>query len=160
MEEFVLICGLILMFSLPVIIAKIHYYNPKKYFKSSEDKGGYENPIRIFRKVTKFDAKRIGIFPRITIRNAEISDLYNPEHLIFDSSDYNVIYKTFGLYDFPQELRIGTKIKFKDTRILPESVEVLFYQYYDDYSDKVHTDVYEGEPTPYNIQIMVSAKII
>lgn len=160
MEQLVLIFGIIFLLALPVIIAKIHYHNPKRYFKSSEEKDGNENLIRRFRKVSKFDGKKIGIYPRLTIHNADISDLHNPEHLIFDSSDFNVISKTFGLFDFSQELRAGAKVKFKETRILIKSVEVVFYQYYDDYSGKGHTDVYEGEPTPYNIQIRASANKI
>lgn len=160
MEQLVIIFGVIFLLSLPVIIAKIHYHHPKKYFKSSKERDGNENPISRFRKITEFDAKKIGIYPRITIRNADISDLYDTKLLIFDSSDFNVINKTFGIFDFPQTLRKGTKIKFKDTRILTESIEVLFYQYYDDYSETELTDVFEGDPTPYNIQIMVSAKLI
>jgi len=160
-------------------------FTPSNSFISTEEKSSEIKvfPAREYKKVTESDADKIAIYPRITIRDTEIEDiwcnevkkngsnipnevkeLYYSKHIIFDSSDFVVINKTFGAFEGLQEsFTQGTEIKFKDEKLYTEKVQVDFMNIYDDYSGGLiskHTNVYEGKDTPYNIQIIVWAKRI
>jgi hypothetical protein len=144
----------------------IVFLNPTaQFYSTKEDKPLGPFPEIHYKKVKEFDSDWIGIYPRITIRDVELeSDWKNPKHIIFDSSDFIVINKTFGAFDNLQEsFSQGKKIKFKNTELLTERVQVDFMNIYDDYSGGLiskHTDAYEGKDTPYNIQIIVFARRI
>lgn len=137
------------------------FLKPTLHFISHKD----ENQTSIipkveYKKVHERDSDKIGIYPRITIHDSEITDWKNPNHILFDSSDFVVINRTFGSLEGLQEsFQVGTEIKFNDAILLTEKVKVDFLCIYDDYSGHLgHTDVYEGEDTPYNIQIVVFAR--
>lgn len=140
---------------------------PFEYFKSNEDDTKIAiTPPRIYKKVEERDADKIPIYPRITIRdiNVDADDWKNPKKIIFDSSDFTIINKTFGVFnDLQESFKQGKKFKFKDTELIAEIVQVDFMSIYDDYSGgllgKHHTEVYEGKDTPYNLQIIVWARI-
>jgi len=136
--------------------------SPSKKFLASEDKKSL-NPIpqKTYKKVEESDSEIIPIYPRITIRDIELdSDWKNPKHIIFDSSDFIVVNKALGTFGGSQEsFSVGKEFKFKDGKLLAEKVQVDFMNVYDDYSGLwEHTDVYEGEDTPYHIQIVIWAK--
>ena len=162
--------------------------NPSFSFLSTKDESEQYSiyPVRKYKKVAELDSDKIAIYPRITIRDIEIEDmwenekkvknykmsevsdtikeLYDSNHIIFDSSDFVVINKTFGAFDNLQEsFTVGNKIKFKDKELLSEKVQVDFMNIYDDYSGGIirkHTKEYEGKDTPYHIQIIVWARRI
>lgn len=142
-------------------------FKPSNSFTSTEEKSSEIKvfPAREYKKVTESDADKIAIYPRITIRDIELeSDWRNPKHVIFDSSDFIVINKTFGTFEGLQEsFSQGNEFKFKDEKLYTEKVQVDFMSIYDDYSGGLinkHTDVYEGKDTPYHLQIIVWAKRI
>lgn len=175
----------ILMFIIRGIYELI--FNPSNRFLSTEEESlKYKIfPARDYKKVVESDSDKIAIYPRITIRDIEIEEKWNNEisvkknisevstatkesfyskHIIFDSSDFIVINKTFGVFDNLQEsFTQGKKFKFKDGQLLAEKVQVDFMNIYDDYSGGImskHTNAYEGKDTPYNIQIIVWARRI
>ncbi len=157
----------ILMFSIYLIYD--YFCTPSNSFLSTEDTKAQTLPnpfpAREYKKVVESDSDKIAIYPRITIRDIELdSDWKNPKRVIFDSSDFIVINKTFGAFDNLQEsFSVGNKFKFKNKELLAEKVQVDFMNIYDDYSGGIiskHTDAYEGKDTPYNIQIIVWARRI
>jgi hypothetical protein len=140
---------------------------PSNSFLSAEQKTSNItlSPARDYKKVLESDAEKISIYPRITIIDCQLeSEWQNPKHIIFDSSDFVIINKTFGAFDNLQEsFSQGKKIKFKDEYLLTEKVQVDFMNIYDDYTGGLiskHTDAYEGRDTPYHIQIIVWARRI
>jgi hypothetical protein len=142
-------------------------FTPSNSFTSTEEKSSENKvfPAREYKKVAESDADKIAIYPRITIRDIELeSDWRNPKHIIFDSSDFIVINKTFGTFEGLQEsFSQGKEFKFKDEKLYAEKVQVDFMSIYDDYSGGLinkHTDAYEGKNTPYHFQIIVWAKRI
>jgi hypothetical protein len=159
---------------------------PSNRFLSTEEKSSKMSafPEREYKKVVEDDSDKIAIYPRITIRDVEIEnawrneikergisgmsentkDLYYSKHIIFDSSDFIVINKTFGAFENLQEcFAVGQEFKFKEAKLITEKVQVDFMSIYDDYSGGLiskHTNVYEGKDTPYHIQIIVWARRI
>jgi hypothetical protein len=142
-------------------------FTPSNSFTSTEEKTSEIKvfPVREYKKVAESDADRIAIYPRITIRDIELeTEWHNPKHIIFDSSDFVVINKTFGTFEGLQEsFSPGKEFKFNDEKLYADKVQVDFMSVYDDYSGgliKNHTDAYEGKDTPYHLQIIVWAKRI
>jgi len=134
-------------------------FDMQDYFTSTEEKDSIKNPFHFkeFKKVVEDDAKKISIYPRITIWRV-------PSHeLIFDSSDFAIINKTFGTFnDISQSFAVGEEFKFKDTTLIAEKVKVDLLSFYDDYVGGTlgggHTKVYEGRDIPYNIQVIIWVK--
>ena len=98
----------------------------------------------------------------IYIFNAWFSRL---KEFIFDSSDFFIINKAFGVIDFDIEPTIlnNAYIEFKGEKYLILKTRVDFLNIFDDYSTvflsgKRHSDVYEGRGIPYNIQIIIEAE--
>src|ERR1035437_4588752 len=91
-------------------------------FLSTKDESLYLG--RKYRKVEEFDANTIAIYPRFTIWDSE-SD--SNQHMIFDSSDFVVVNKAFGVFeDYPESFLAGREFKFKDEKMLAEKVQVDF----------------------------------
>lgn len=135
----------------------------KKSFLSSkkEDASNYVTK-NVHQKVSEIDAIRIPTYPRFTIYDLSVEGREN--QLIFDSSDFLVINKAFGLLDGSNYNTILNEkyLKFKGEEYLVTKVQVDFLDIFDDYSINRfggrHTKVYEGRDVPYNIQIIVEVR--
>lgn len=109
-----------------------------------------------FKRVSDFTSKQIPFYVRFTVY--ELID--NNEKMVFDSSDYSVINKTFGAYeDIQQSFIQGDEFEFKGKLYSTEFVKVDFISIVDDYH-MGHSKIYEGLDTPYNIQVIVKLKEI
>lgn len=131
-----------------------------KSFLSSkkEDVSSYRTK-NVPQKVSEIDAIKIPTYPRFTIYDLSVEE--REQQLIFDSSDFLVISKAFGLLDgFNYNTILNERyLKFKGEEYLVTKVQVDFLDIFDDYSINPfggrHTKVYEGRDVPYNIQIIV-----
>ena len=107
-----------------------------------------------FKKVSDFSSKQIPFYIRFTIYEL----IGKSEELVFDSSDYSIINRTFGAFDDIQQTFIeGGEFQFKDKLYSTEFVKVDFLSIIDDYH-MGHTKIYEGLDIPYNIQIIIKLK--
>jgi hypothetical protein len=147
--------------------------NKKKSFLSSKKEpiskyssyAPYENSeISIPQKISEIDPLRIPTYPRFTVYDFSV----DKEQLIFDSSDFSIIIKAFGLVDkfnntlpYPDNLYsilTGRYLNLKGKKYWITDVEIDFLDIFDDYSINPfgrHTKVYEGRDVPYNIQIII-----
>jgi hypothetical protein len=142
------------------VVLSVYYYFSKAdnttYFKSTEEKNLYNLNSPIYKKVSEISSDKIGTYPRITIYEM----IQEEEKIIFDSSDFNIINKTFGTWEGTQQsFREDYKFEFKGSSYRTKDVRLDFMCIFDDYSSSFikHTDVYEGSDTPYNLQIIVKA---
>lgn len=131
----------------------------KSFLSSNKENVSSYRTKNIPQKATEIDAIRIPTYPRFTIYDLSVEE--REQQLIFDSSDFLVISKAFGLLDGLNYNTILTEqyLKFKGEEYLVTKVQVDFLDIFDDYSINPfggrHTKVYEGRDVPYNIQIIV-----
>lgn len=134
-----------------------------KSFLSSkkEDVSSYRTK-KVPQKVSDINADRIPTYPRFTIYEWRVDA--KERQIIFDSSDFLVINKAFGLLDGFNYNTILTEqhLNFKGDEYLVTKLQVDFLDIFDDYSinplGNRHTKVYEGRDVPYNIQVIVETK--
>lgn len=118
-----------------------------------KDTSAFSKPI--FRKVKEIQNKDISTYPRITLTELKSKTL-NEKEILFDSSDFEYINKTFKLTEeFYFSLNKGETITYQNIDYNVEDVKVDFLFIFDDYSIFGHSKKYQGIATPYNIQIIV-----
>lgn len=109
-----------------------------------------------YKRVSDFTSQQIPFYVRFTVY--ELID--SSEKMIFDSSDYSVINKTFGAYENIQQSFVqGDEFELKGKLYSTEFVKIDFVGIIDDYH-MGHSKIYEGLDTPYNIQVFVKLKEI
>jgi hypothetical protein len=130
------------------------------FLRSKEDNDSEYFSNRVCKKASEVEASRISTYPRFTVFDKSIQK--KEDQLIFDSSDFFVINKTFGIFDDWKGVSIVNerRFKFRDKEYIVTKVQVDFLGIFDDYTmlspfGHRHSEVYEGEDTPYNIQIFI-----
>jgi len=117
--------------------------------------------FKAIQKINDIDADKIPTYPRVKMGELDDSDRIQ---VIFDSSDFEVINKAFGVYDSLYGISVRNEeiITFKELEYRIERVFFDFLNVFDDYSQgsfgNKHTKVYEGKDTPYNILIFIEVR--
>ncbi|NOT94157.1 hypothetical protein [Ferruginibacter sp.] len=137
----------------------------KSFLSSKKSNVSKYRTDKIPQKISEIDASRIPTYPRFTIYDLSIEE-DKLSQIIFDSSDFSVINKAFGIFDSLNGKSIlnQKRIKFKDSEYLIEKIQLDFLNIFDDYSLNLfvgkHTNLYEGNNVPYNLQIIIQARKI
>ena len=130
-----------------------------------------ENPlvtINGWKKTHDVTNSEIRNYPRFTILKGDISS----GELLFDSSDYEVVNKSFGNLNYStldaghyivQDIKPEEEIKFKGETYKVLDVNINFLQSFQNYTTPISghtsirtTSIYEGGHTPHNIQIIIT----
>jgi hypothetical protein len=128
--------------------------DPSEHLRSyKKDNSAFSKAV--FRNVKEIKNKDISTYPRLTISELN-SNTPNEKEIIFDSSDFEYINKTFKLTEEHYfSLNKGETITYENIDYYIEDVKVDFLYIFDDYSLFGHSKKYQGIGTPYNIQIIV-----
>jgi len=118
---------------------------------------GYSYPN--FKKVSDIRNNQIPTYPRFTVFEGERKV---KNKVIFDSSDFTVVNKTFGTFnkDYGAYFMNMGKFRINEKEYYVVELTVALNPGFEDYSEGFHTPCYLGEDTPYNIQINIYAEPI
>lgn len=160
-EQVIICVGLIFFY----YGAKIWWNNEKlKSFLTSKKEESRYSTKNILQKISDIDASKIPTYPRFTMYDMGSED-DRARQIIFDSSDFTIINEAFGVFgSFYGNTLLNEKIiELNGVKYVIDKVQVDFLNVFDDYSANLfggkHTEVYRGKDVPYNIQIIIEARI-
>jgi hypothetical protein len=136
-----------------ILTSKFFNYNIKSLLSSQASQYNFIEANSLH-KVSSVSNDKISNYPRFTIY---IDDETNErEQMIFDSSDFEIINKAFGTDKQMQPILANNRYTFfRNKKYYIKKMNVDMMSLFDDYSSLGHTSIYEGEATPYNIQIVM-----